>query len=200
MAKNFFKIRFPHFSYSFEEYLELSVKSIEDFNDVIATESEREMLGIRKLNLQRMKRINKTYVVSEKLCSLMEKIESPQIWMVITEDWCGDSAQNLPYIAKIAECSKLIVLKIIERDKYLDIMDEYLTDGTRSIPKVIASDVNGNELFLWGPRPKEAVELVKNAIQQGLEKNEWQEKLHKFYSDNKGQNLENEFIEIYENM
>ena len=43
----------------------------------------------------------------------IDKIEDNQLWMVITENWCGDSAQNLPYIARIASLNKKIELRII---------------------------------------------------------------------------------------
>lgn len=125
------------------------------------------------------------------------KITSPQIWMLITEDWCGDSAQNIPYIFKLAECNNNISLRLIPRDENPDIMDMYLTDGkSRSIPKLVAFDENGNELFQWGPRPEEAIKLVKDLKEQGFSKEEFEKKLHLWYAKNKGKNLEEEFIEI----
>ena len=117
--------------------------------------------------------------------------------MVLTEDWCGDSAQNLPYIAKIAECNSLIKLRILPRDQNLDLMDLYLTDQkSRSIPKLVAFDEFGNELFQWGPRPYEAQKLVMELNALGLSKNEFNEKLHLWYGRNKGKSIENEFVEL----
>jgi hypothetical protein len=83
--------------------------------------------------------------------------------MVITETWYGDSAQNLPIIAKAAELNNKIDLRILLRDSNIDIIDHYLTNGqSRSIPILVAFDLDGNELFKWGPRPLTAKILVTN--------------------------------------
>lgn len=156
--------------------------------------------NVTKLNLQRSNRISKTYRINEQLKNLIKLLDRTQTWMVITEDWCGDSAQNLPYIVKIAELNPLINLRILTRDQNLDVMDLYLTNGkARSIPKLVAFDENGNELFQWGPRPKAALEVVDQAIQNGLDKNQYLEKLHLWYSEDKGRTLENEFQILFRN-
>ncbi len=157
--------------------------------------------NVTKLNLQRSNRISKTYQINEQLKDLIKSFDRTHTWMVITEDWCGDSAQNLPYIVKIAELNPLINLRILLRDQNLDVMDLYLTNGkARSIPKLVAFDENGNELFQWGPRPKAAQEVVDQAIQNGLDKNTYLEKLHLWYSEDKGRTLESEFFILLSNL
>ena len=154
-----------------------------------------------KLNFQRSSRILKTYKVKPELCEKINRINKPLIWLVITEDWCGDSAQNLPYIANIVMCSELMDLRVIERDKNLEIMDNYLTDGkSRSIPKVIVFDQEGNELFQWGPRPQKAKELVEQAKADGKSKEEFLHELHLWYAKDKGQELEKEIDELLDNL
>lgn len=182
---------------TFKESVEISEKKIEETDENILTELEKKRHGFRKLNIHRINRIKKTYIPSQEVCEQIMKITSPQIWMLITEDWCGDSAQNIPYIFKLAECNNNISLRLIPRDENPDIMDMYLTDGkSRSIPKLVAFDENGNELFQWGPRPEEAIKLVKDLKEQGFSKEEFEKKLHLWYAKNKGKNLEEEFIEI----
>lgn len=150
----------------------------------------------RKLNLARTKRIEKQYEPSDRIKSIINEIDEEQTWLVITESWCGDSAQNLPYIAKIAELNNKIKLKIIYRDENPDIMDKYLTDGNRSIPKLVAFDKDDNELFHWGPRPQSAQELVKELKGEGVDAEERNKQLHTWYAKNKGEELEQEFIII----
>ena len=116
--------------------------------------------------------------------------------MVITENWCGDSAQNLPYIIKIAECNPSINLRILFRDQNTDIMDLYLSGNSRSIPKLVVFNEQGDELFQWGARPKEAQNLVIKLKSEGLSKDEYLSQLHLWYGRNRGNNLENEFIDI----
>lgn len=186
---------------TYKEFMEISVKKIEETNDEMLNEDEKKLYNFSKLNLHRINRIEKTYNVSDQICEQITKITEPQTWMVLTEDWCGDSAQNLPYIAKISECNKNITLRILQRDKNLDIMDQYLTnDNSRSIPKLVAFDKDGIELFQWGPRPAEAQQLVIDLKASGMPKNEYTEKLHLWYGRNRGKNIENEFVDLLKSL
>ncbi|HPN37318.1 MAG TPA: thioredoxin family protein [Melioribacteraceae bacterium] len=199
--KDFFNKQIPHNGLNYLQFVELTKQKLDETNINLLDEEQLYFFNYTKLNYQRMIRINKTYKVSDTIEKLINKIEKYQLWMVLTEDWCGDSAQNLPYINKFAELNKNIDLRILERDKNLDIMDNYLTNGkSRSIPKVIAFDQIGNELFIWGPRPKEAELLLNSLKEEGLQKDEYVQKLHLWYGINKGKALEKEFEEILTNL
>lgn len=161
---------------------------------------EEEKKNQLKLNYQRSSRITRTYDISDSLKGVLDKLEIKQNWVLITEDWCGDSAQNVPYIAKIADYSSKINLRIVLRDQNLDLMDKYLTNGARSIPKLIAFDDQGNELFQWGARPKEAQAVVTELKNEGKSKSEFLEALHLWYGKNRGKNLEFEFQEILQKL
>ena len=116
---------------------------------------------------------------------------------MVSEVPCGDSAQNIPYIARIAELNPLIHLRIILRDSNLDIMDLYLTENkSRSIPKLVAFDENGYELFQWGSRPREAQELVNRLKSEGIPKEKFLEQLHLWYGNDRAKSLEFDFAEI----
>jgi len=196
MIHQFFLERRPHQGQKYEEYLQHFNKKIVSASNNNLINVQKKLIDRDKLNYQRSLRIHKTYSVDTQLCEIMKNISEPQLWMVITENWCGDSAQNLPYLAKIASCNPLIDFRIILRDDNLDIMDLYLTDNTRSIPKLISFSENGEELFQWGPRPKEAQELVYKLKSEGKSKDEYLEELHLWYGRNKGKNLESEIINI----
>ena len=199
MIKQFFIDRRPHMGLAYSQYMDSINKKIESINP---SDPEKDLLDtheIIKLNLYRANRINKTYVVDETLCMKAMKINKKQLWMILTEDWCGDSAQSIPYIAKIAECNPLIELKFLLRNENTDIMNFYLTDGeSRSIPKLVAFDTEGNELFQWGPRPQEADKLVKTAKLEGKSKDQFLNELHLWYAKDKGKSLEKEFSSIIE--
>jgi hypothetical protein len=75
--------------------------------------------------------------------------------LVIAEDWCGDASNTVPVLARWADLTPELDLRIIKRDDYPTVMDDYLTNGTRSIPIAIVFDENGRELGFWGPRPGE---------------------------------------------
>jgi len=196
MAKDFFINRIPHNGFNYKEYAEIFEKYVTETDINSLSESDKEHFTYSKLNLQRSQRIDKTYSPSAEIKEAMNAIKKPQLWMLITETWCGDSAQNLPYIAHIAGLNELVNFRIILRDKHPEIMEHYLTNGTKSIPILVAFDEDGNELFKWGPRPKEAVELVQKAKAEGLGKDKFIEQLHLWYGRNRGKAIEKEILEL----
>jgi hypothetical protein len=176
----------------YQRYLEM--KSAGARAKALATRDEHERY--LPLNLQRTNRIESTYTPSSKVRAAARAIQSLQLWMVLTEPWCGDSAQNLSYITKIAACSAAIDLRILLRDQNQDIMEAYLTNGTRSIPKLVAFDAQGRELFRWGPRPQPAAELFSRLRESGGPSEDVRRKLHLWYARNRGRALEEEFLAL----
>jgi Thioredoxin len=191
MARQFFPDRRVHEGMTYQQYLEFMKGEPEVTNSDNLAAEEKEQSDIKKLNIQRMSRIDKSY---EPGIDIRDKIEDNQLWMVITENWCGDSAQNIPYMAKIVSLNNKIELRFLLRDSNPDIMDHYLTNGARSIPILVSFDEEGNELFRWGARPKEAQELVFTLKAQGFEKKYYLEKLHSWYARNKGTGIEREIV------
>ena len=177
-------------------------KFLSDFENEITTteistlnEKELELFNYKKLNLQRTSRIHKTYKPSEKLSSLIKSINENQVWMILTENWCGDSAQNIPYIYELSKLNPKIELKILYRDRNLDIMDQYLTNGkSRSIPKLVVFNDFAEELFQWGPRPAELIEQIEIWKSDGMNKDEYIKLIHLWYSQNRAKSLESELI------
>jgi hypothetical protein len=181
---------------TYTEFMERTEKYLHDTDKENLDEAKKKQYDSISLNLHRSRRIFKTYTPSESIRDLVGRISSPQLWMVITEDWCGDSAQNLPIFASLASLNKNIDLRIVLRDENPDIMNHYLTNGiSRSIPILVVFDKSGNELFRWGPRPEEARELVDELKSQGYEKKEFLEKLHLWYARNRGKNTETELTD-----
>lgn len=148
-----------------------------------------------RLNEQRMRRVEKTYTVSSALAATIRELPA-QTWIVISELWCGDSAQNIPFIARMADMNPDITLRFLLRDKNLDVMDNYLTDGKRQIPKLIAFDEDGAEIFRWGPRPREAQALFDRRKAEGISLDQVKQELHLWYGRNRGVALEKEFCQL----
>jgi len=186
-------------TFTYEEFVK-KIEAEQSTSSSFLSDEEKKLREYAKLNLQRMKRVDKTYEVSDKLKQQLLTIQKSLQWTVITEGWCGDSAQNLPAIAKIAKTNPLINLQIIERDKNLEIMDRYLTNGTRSIPILVGSDSSDKEIFKWGPRPKEAQQLVTKLKSEGMEHDAFVEQLHLWYAKNKSKSLEEEFVNLLKNI
>ncbi len=193
MAENFFSEKRLHRGLTFGEYVMLMEETAKEDTQAGADGERAKHLQYAKLNLQRTRRIGKVYAASDSIRKAAESISGPQLWMVLTEPWCGDSAQCLPYIAAIARCNGSIDLRILLRERNLDIMDQYLTNGKRSIPVLVAFVMDGNELFRWGPRPKAAAELFRERKEAGHAKEMILEDLHRWYAKDRGQTIEEEF-------
>ncbi len=181
---------------SFEQFNNQADAYSVDIDESSLDEVAKKKLGFTKLNQRRTYRILKTYKVSEKIKKAVSKITETQTWMILTEDWCGDSAQNLPYLYKISQLNNHIDLKLLYRDDNLEIIDQYLTNGGRAIPKLVMFDKNGNELFQWGPRPEEAKKLVAQWKAEGDAADQFNEKLHLWYGRNRGKAFEDDFLKL----
>ena len=80
--------------------------------------------------------------------------------LAIVEDWCGDASNTVPVLARLGDEARCLDLKVVLRDEHPEVMDQFLTNGSRSIPIVIALDQEFRTLGHWGPRPKEIQEWV----------------------------------------
>lgn len=197
MSNHDFTAQYLQKSLSYEEYLSRLEKIAAVADPLSLPENDRQYFPYYRLNYQRTRRIHKSYRPSEQLTRILSSIRERQLWLVITEPWCGDSAQILPYISEMARVNDKIELRVISRDEHPEVMDRYLTNGKRAIPKLVAFDRNGGELFTWGPRPEEAAEVYRQALEAGLEKAEINAKLHLWYGRNRGRALDKEFVDLY---
>jgi hypothetical protein len=181
-------------TYTYTEYRAL-IDSLSADNKTTGDNHSEAMLGHTSMNITRMNRLDKKTVINEELASKI-KASGEQTWVVLSEAWCGDAAQNLPYLNKLAELNPKITLTIILRDKNLDIMDDFLTNGGRSIPKVIALDPAKYVLFQWGPRP-EVMQTKYNALKKdGLEYAEISKTIHTMYAKDKGVAVQSDFLAL----
>lgn len=181
--------------YTYSEYKALVNAQVEEGMTL-----SPHLLDYTKLNVQRMKRLDKTVVLEPAVLAALERLNKSLTWVVITEGWCGDAAQNVPIIAKIAEASAgKITLKLVLRDQNLELMDLYLTNGGRSIPKLICFNAETQEeLGTWGPRPATAQELFYSLKSKGLPKEEFIAAIHNWYASDKTETMQLELAELLE--
>lgn len=160
-------------------------------------EQSEALTNYSLLNDKRMKRLDKTIKVSEQTAQELQKIKEAQTWLVLTESWCGDAAQNLPVINKIAETTENVNLKVVLRDENLELMDLFLTNGGRSIPKLIALDKDNNVITTWGPRPTVATKMVTDYKEKnGALDPQFKQDLQVWYNKDKGQSIQDDFRKI----
>lgn len=185
-------------SLTYPEFRQLTETLVEDGKTTGANQSEA-YLEYTRLNHQRMKRWDKTLKISPEMADLVQSLTEHQIWMVITEAWCGDGSQSIPYLAAVADLNPSIDFRIIMRDEYPEVMDAYLTNGARSIPKLVVMTANlACELFTWGPKPKYLIDRQKayKHDAQGVSYQEYLAEVYLWYAKNKNQDLEKELFPL----
>jgi hypothetical protein len=150
-----------------------------------------------KINIQRMSRLDKTVVLTDEMQRTLKDLKNNYTWVVITEGWCGDTAQNIPVLHHIEQICSKIRLRLILRDDNPDVMDQYLTNGARSIPKLICfQDSDLKEKFTWGPRPAPLQEKVMELVKAHVPKEEKGLFTQHWYNADKTLTLQNELISL----
>ncbi len=184
-------------SFAYNDYLKLVDDKIEQ--KLSTGHEQNELLtDFTKLNRVRMKRLDKTQQLLPEVIEAVKKIGEKQLWLVLTESWCGDAAQNIPVLKKIADENPLIDFRLVLRDDNDELMQKYLTNGGRSIPKLIAiSEDMEKELFTWGPRPAAAQTEVKRLLdEQGGFNDVVKEGIQLWYNNDKGISMHKEMMEL----
>ena len=177
------------------DYIKLVEKLVSE-NKTTGPNQSESLIHYTKMNLQRMNRWMKTGEILPETKTIVEKINSPQKWIVLTEAWCGDAAHSMPFIFKMTELNRLITFEWKLRDENLDLMDQYLTNGGRSIPKLIAYDQHGKERFNWGPRPAFMQTEFYRQREAGVPGDEIKTWLQKAYNEDKGRTLQQEICSL----
>ena len=176
-------------------------------NKTTGEDHSEAMLNYTKLNLSRMNRLDRKSRLTEATIEQLEKIERPITWLVITEGWCGDAAQIVPVLNHMALENENITLRFILRDKNEAVIDAFLTNNARSIPKIISLDTETSAVLnAWGPRPAEVQKMVMDAKAEGLATDDLDlrkqisknaaEQLHLWYARDKTKAIQNEFLEV----
>lgn len=181
----------------YEEYM-AAFRAAVEANRTSGPIQTEELVAYTKLNLTRSSRIEKHTVLSEEWNSFGYN-GMPEIHAIcITEFWCGDAAQNIPTIEKIAQGTQgKLKIRYVFRDENPELMDAYLTNGGRSIPKYILLDARTKqEVAMWGPRPQTGQDLLQKLKEKGVEKETLITEIQTWYNHDKTQSLQKEWIKL----
>lgn len=148
-----------------------------------------------RLNWARMNRWLKTGKLSDELKSVLQQINAPQYWILITEPWCGDAAHSVPFIELASRENPLITLSYELRDSEPFRINDYLTNGTKSIPKLVIRDAEGNDLATWGPRPADCQGLYTQLREENADFETMKTETQKWYNTNRGVAIQEELTE-----
>ncbi|PTX12206.1 thioredoxin-like protein [Pontibacter mucosus] len=168
-------------------------------NKTTGPEQSEQRIGFTKLNQQRLKRVEKQFVLQPALQELLAQNQRAWKWLVLVEAWCGDGAQTLPAIAAIAAQAPNIELVVLLRDENPALMDTCLTNGSRAIPKLICVDAEtGERLFTWGPRPTAIQAQVKQlkADRPDIHHDELVQQVQLWYAKDRSQALQQDMVQL----
>ncbi|EZH74837.1 thioredoxin [Aquimarina atlantica] len=177
-------------SYTYQEYKNL-ISDLLTENKSTGHEQSEALTNYSMLNDRRMKRWDKTLKIDESISTSFSNADLNVTWVVLTEGWCGDAAHVLPVLNKLAELNDGIDLKIISRDDHDKLMNNFLTNGGKSIPKLIVYDNQNKEVLnSWGPRPSVATQMVNDYKERhGSLDPEFKQDLQVWYNKDKGANI-----------
>ncbi len=182
-------------SISYEAYRTL----FKEFSDAGKTSGENQsgsLVNYTKLNWSRANRVDKKIILEEGIKQQLLTLTTEIDLLIITEMWCGDAAQVVPVIAKMAEISPTLSAKIIFRDENPELMSYFLTNGGQSIPKIIIIKKDSLQVLgHWGPRPEKAQELVMHykQLEEKPSYHEFATQMQMWYNNDKGISIQKEF-------
>ena len=175
---------------SYQEYF----KTITTQGITIAPYDSEEYVDYVKMNEVRQNRWLKKGIIQTECIDVILSISQPQDWILITEPWCGDAAQAIPFIIKLASYNSLIKVSIQLRDSDSEI-EKYLTHGSKSIPILIVR-TKDEELFHWGSRPRGAQLLVDELKNKQSDLHQIKEELQKWYNQDAGNAIQHELVDL----
>lgn len=184
-------------SQSYDDYKCLMQK-LTDNNATTGNQKSDSLIEFTKLNNRRMIRWEKTLKLEGSSIKKIKEYNKNSYWLVITESWCGDAAHVIPVLNKIAQQNDRIDIKMVLRDENEQLMNLFLTNGSKSIPKLIAIDKDKLEvLFTYGPRPSAASIIVENEKKEnGILSLKFKQELQMWYNKDKGKTTVADIIEL----
>jgi hypothetical protein len=189
-------------SHSYEEYRTIMANLLK-VGKSTAVEQTEERTHYSELNESRMHRLDKTMKITDDNIVKLNSLNKHYIWLVLTESWCGDAAQILPILNKMAmESNHTIELKLAMRDENEELMNHFLTNKGKAIPKLICIDKEtGSVVADWGPRPQGAIDLIESYKEKfGVIDETAKADLQLWYLHDKGLSTQNEIIRLLQNL
>lgn len=184
---------------NYQDYRSMVAELMQE-NKTTGTKQTNELVEFTKLNEQRTNRNEKQFILSQELTDLFVNKSFNEFWIVFVEAWCGDCAQNVPIIAKIAAIApEKIDIHFLIKSEHIEDFQQHLTNGSESIPKLIRFDKETlNELGSWGARPEKAQAIAEHWKQNkdSISKDDFEKELHLWYAKDRGQELQKEFVSL----
>ena len=188
-------------AYSYATYRQLIYEVVAQ-GKTTGPQQSAELTAFTALNVQRMSRLDKTVKLLPELSAAAASLTGSYVGLIITEGWCGDAAQIVPVIEAVAQASAgHLRTAYVLRDDNLDLADEYLTNGSRSIPKLVVLRADTlTEVLHWGPRPAEAQALLLKLKAEGMAHDDFIREIHAWYAHDRTQATQRELLALVQQL
>ena len=181
---------------SYKAYRKLIKELIKEKKST-GTEQTIDLFNFSVLNDKRMDRLDKTLKITKETQASVDSLKNNFTFLVIAEGWCCDAAQIVPILNKIAEASPKIDLKIVLRDENEELMNQFLTNGSKSVPKIIIVNHENEVINSWGPRPSIATKMVLDyKAENGSIDAEFKKNLQIWYNKDKGNSTQEDLLKL----
>ena len=120
--------------------------------------------------------------VTPEMVTRMRALPARRLILVVAEDWCSDSVQTIPYVARLVDgAPERLAMRIINSTVGRPVMEANLTpDGRAATPTIVVLTEDDVVIGSWVERPSTAqawfLEQQKSVMQQPLH-----EQLMKWY-------------------
>jgi hypothetical protein len=137
--------------------------------------------------------------VTPEMVTRMRALPARRLILVVAEDWCSDSVQTIPYVARLVDgAPERLAMRIINSTVGRPAMEANLTpDGRAATPTIVVLTEDDVVIGSWVERPSTAqawfLEQQKSVMQQPLH-----EQLMKWYSDDAGRTTMAELAALLE--
>ena len=144
-----------------------------------------------------MNRTLKTFKIDEEQLNVLKSKNFNGKILIISEPWCGDASATVPAVTQFFEAADVEV-KIFLKDSDTSLIEQFLTNGTQSIPKILILNENFEVKNVWGPRPKFGTELLKKFKEnpETYPREEFYNDLQVYYAKNRGKDAITELLEL----
>jgi thiol-disulfide isomerase/thioredoxin len=186
-------------AFSYQDYREQVATHVE-YGTSSGPDKSEALSNYTLLNNSRMKRLDKTMKIEEDVLEKFKQYHKNVTWLVLTESWCGDAAHAMPVMNKLVEQANNLDFKILYRDENKELMNRFLTNGTMSIPKLIAFDNETQEVINdWGPSPLMIMNKTKDfKAANATLTTEFKKEIQIWYNQNKGKCIARDLLKLIE--
>ena len=159
-----------------------------------AIEYTKFLKGARE-NVEIMKARYNDLQITEQDLEYLRSLQNDIRILIIGADRCSDTAGNVPILAKMADISSKLQLRILDSDANARYHQQFKVNGKRKTPVVLFLSAMYEELCRWVERPNAAYKVINEATNPSVESRT--KELKNLYSDTEIQRQSvNEFMDL----